>query len=354
MSRFFSGRFAALTPYTPGEQPRDRRYVKLNTNESPFDPPERVAEAAKEAARDFRLYPDPTCRALSEALFEAEGIEPERVVWGNGSDELLNFAFMAYCDEKTPAVFPDVTYGFYAVFAAVNRVPAAVVPLLPDLSMDLGSLRKTPGTLFLANPNAPTGIALPPRAIEDLLRADPDRMVVVDEAYVDFGAETVAPLTKRYDNLLVIRTFSKSRSMAGARLGFAVGCPSLIGDLETLRYSNNPYNVDHVAMAAGIAMLKEEKIVRERCREVASLRDETAAALRKLGFEGPASSANFLFVRHPALPGDSLYRSQKEKGVLVRHFDSPRIRDYNRVTVGSRADMKILLDTISAVLEERA
>ncbi len=353
MSRFFSHRFDTLTPYTPGEQPRDKKYVKLNTNESPFDVPESVVEAAKAAAADFRLYPDPTCRALSLALQQAEGIPPERVVWGNGSDELLNFAFMAFCDEDTPAVFPDITYGFYSVFAAVNRIPAVIVPLKEDLTVDLPALREARGTVFLANPNAPTGIALEPAEIQSLLESDPDRMVVVDEAYVDFGGKTVADLTEKYENLLVIRTFSKSRSMAGARIGFAVGCPSLIQDLETLRYSNNPYNVDRAAMMAGVAMLGEEKLVRERCRIVAQTREDTAAALVKLGFTVTPSSANFLFVRHPALPGDSLYRLLKERGILVRHFDTPRIRDYSRITIGSKQDMQTLLNTISQLLEER-
>lgn len=352
MSQFFSRRFAALTPYTPGEQPRDKKYVKLNTNESPFDVPDSVVEAAKRAAAEFRLYPDPTCLALSRALEQAEGIPADRVMWGNGSDELLNFAFMAYCDGNTPAVFPDITYGFYPVFAAVNRIPTRIIPLREDFSVDMAILIRTPGTIFLANPNAPTGIALSREEVESLVRSDPDRMVVVDEAYVDFGAETVAPLTAQYDNLLVIRTFSKSRSMAGARLGYAIGDPSLIRDLETLRYANNPYNVSRVAIAAGVAMLGEEKLMRERCEKVAAQREKTAGELADLGFVLTPSKANFLFASHPDLDGGKLYRDLKERGVLVRHFDLPRIKDHVRITVGSPGDMEMLVQTVKAITEE--
>ena len=352
MSRFFSPRFAALTPYTPGEQPRDKKYVKLNTNESPYDVPESVVRAAEAAARDFRLYPDPTCLALSKALGRAEGIDPDRVVWGNGSDELLNFAFMAYCDGNTPAVFPDITYGFYPVFAAVNRVPTRIIPLREDFSVDLATMMKTPGTVFLANPNAPTGIALSRDQVERLVRSDPDRMVVVDEAYVDFGAETSAPLTEKYKNLLVIRTFSKSRSMAGARIGYAIGDPELIQDLETLRYANNPYNLSRVAIAAGEAMLEEEKLMRERCAAVASTREETSRALADLGFVLTPSRSNFLFARHPALDGGKFYRDLKDRGILVRHFDLPRIKDYVRVTVGSPEDMETFVKSVRSILED--
>lgn len=354
MSRFFSSRFAALTPYTPGEQPRDKKYIKLNTNESPFDVPDSVIRAAEAASQDFRLYSDPTCLALSQALERAEGVPRDRVVWGNGSDELLNFAFMAYCDENTPAVFPDVTYGFYPVFAAVNRVPATIIPLKADFTVDLEGLAKAKGTVFLANPNAPTGMALSPEEIESLVRSDPARMVVVDEAYVDFGARTVAPLTETYENLLVVRTFSKSRSMAGARIGYAIGSPALIADLQTLRYSHNPYNLNRVSIAAGSAMLGEETLVRERCEKIALIRDETAVALRSLGFTLTPSRANFLFCKHPLLDGEALYLTLKERGILVRHFSAPRVKDYLRITVGASADMHTLVETLKEILEEQS
>ena len=352
MSRFLAPARGKLVPYTPGEQPRDMQYVKLNTNESPFPPPPEVAEAAKRAAGEGNLYPDPVCRDLRETIAGALGVTAEEVTVGNGSDEILNFAFLAFCDGTHPALFPDVTYGFYPVFAELNGVPYRTIPLEEDFTVDPGKYAGAEGTIFLANPNAPTGLALTPEDVEGILRANPGRVLVLDEAYVDFGAETCVPLVRQYENLLVTRTFSKSRSMAGARLGFAVGSPALIGDLETVRYSTNPYNLDRVTLASGIASLRRDDYNLENCRTVARVREEVRTELEAMGFETTASRANFLFARHPRMEGGALYRALRQRGILVRHFDAPRISDYNRITVGTRAQMDALTAALREILTE--
>ena len=352
MSRFFSDRFGGLTPYTPGEQPQNRRYIKLNTNESPYPPSPGVLKAAAEEAGRLQLYSDPECRELTRALAKRFGLTEEQVIFGNGSDDLLNFAFMAFCDETRPALFPDISYGFYPVFAEVNRVPYIEIPLDDHLDIRLEDYAARQGTVFLANPNAPTGIAKPASAIEKLLKARPDDVLVVDEAYVDFGGESVLPLVSRYDNLLVVQTFSKSRSMAGARLGFAVGNPELIRDLNTLRYSTNPYNINRMTLAAGVAALQEDDYYAENARRVAETRAWTVGRLEALGFELTDSKANFLFARSPRIDGGELYRALKERGILVRHFDRPRISDWVRITVGTREQMDALLRETEAVLRE--
>ena len=352
MSRFFSDRFASLTPYTPGEQPQERKYVKLNTNESPYPPSPGVLKAVAAEAERMQLYPDPECRRLSQALARHYGVAPSQVLVENGSDNLLYFAFMAFCDESHPAVFPDITYGFYRVYAEVNRVPYIEVPLREDLSIAPEDYATLCGTVFLANPNAPTGLALSRGTVEAMLLEAPDRLLVVDEAYVDFGAESVLPLVERYSNLLVIQTYSKSRSMAGARLGFAVGSEELIGDLNTLKYSTNPYSVNRMTAAAGIAALEEDAYYRENALLIAETRAWTRAQLQKLGFAVTDSRANFLFARSDRISGEDLYRRLKERGVLVRYFSTPRISDYVRITVGTREQMQILISEIQNIFSE--
>lgn len=354
MSRFFSEKYAALTPYTPGEQPQDQQYIKLNTNESPFPPSPQAQAMAKAAAAQLQLYSDPTAAPLHRAIADTLGLQPTQVLATNGSDEILNFAFMAFCDAAHPAVFPDITYGFYPVFAALNGVPYRELPLRDDLTIDPDALAAAPGTIFLANPNAPTGIALPRAAIEGLLAANRDRIVVVDEAYVDFGAESCVPLIAHYDNLLVTQTFSKSRSLAGARLGFGAGCEALINDLNTIKYSTNPYNINRMTMAAGIGALADAADTQANCAAIIENRAFAADGLRALGFELTESQANFLFAKHPRLSGAAFYQALRARGILVRHFTLERIKDYNRITVGSRAQMEALLAAAAAILEETA
>ena len=352
MSRYFSQKYAALTPYTPGEQPTDMKYVKLNTNESPFPPSEKAIAAADAEARRLQLYSDPTSGALHMKLAETLGLEPDEVLVTNGSDEILNFAFMAFCDEKSPAAFADITYGFYPVFAALNNIPYTEIPLREDFTLapeDYFGLGKT---IFIANPNAPTGLALSRADVERILRANPDHVVVIDEAYVDFGGESCIPLIRQYDNLLVTQTFSKSRSMAGARVGFGAGCRELIRDLNTIKYSTNPYNVNRMTQAAAIGVLSDEDYTRANCQTVIENRAYTTAELEKRGFSVLDSRANFIFATHPAIAGKKLYEDLKARGVLIRHFEKPRLSPYNRITIGSKEQMDIMLQKIDEIMEE--
>ena len=352
MSRFFSEKYAALTPYTPGEQPQDQQYVKLNTNESPFPPSEKALRAALDALRPLQLYSDPDCRIVREKLAETYGVAPDEVLVTNGSDEALNFCFMAFCDSAHGAVFPNISYGFYPVFAQVNCVPYEEIPLKPDFSIDADDYCGVGKTVFLANPNAPTGMLLPPAEIEKILRSNPDNVVVIDEAYVDFGGESCIPLVHRYDNLLVVQTFSKSRSLAGGRLGYAIGNRALIRDLDSLRFSTNPYNVNSATLALGAAILDDAEQTRANCAAIIENRTYTVEKLRALGFTVLDSGANFVFARTPAMDGGELYRQLKARGVLVRHFTKPEIAQFNRITIGTRQQMDALLDAIRAILEE--
>lgn len=352
MSRFFSQKYKNLTPYTPGEQPKDTQYVKLNTNESPFQPTPKAQAMAAEAAKSLQLYSDPECTALVQEAAKVFGVEPEEILFTNGSDEILNFAFMAFCDGDHPAVFPDITYGFYKVYAQLNNVPFSQIPLQEDFAVKVEDYVGVNKTVFIANPNAPTGIALSVGEIEEIIKSNPNNVVVIDEAYVDFGTETVIPLIYKYENLLVTGTFSKSRSLAGGRLGFGIGCKALIRDLNTIKYSTNPYNINRMTMAAGIGTLLDEKIVRANCREIIRVREWTVEKLKEMGFVLTDSKANFLFAKHPKADGKEIYVNLKKKGVLVRHFDTPRLKDYNRITVGSQAQMEILLEKLTEILEE--
>lgn len=354
MSRFFSSRYAALTPYTPGEQPQDQDYLKLNTNESPFPPSPGVAAAVAAQCGKLQLYSDPQCAGLRRALAEHYGVKPANIMVGNGSDEVLDLAFCAFAGEERPLYFADVTYGFYPVFAAKNRLPFEVIPLKEDFTIDPADYFGKNGVTVIANPNAPTGLALGLDAIEAILKANPDGVLIVDEAYVDFGAESAAALLDRYDNLLVVRTFSKSRSMAGARLGFAIGCEALIADLETLRYSTNPYNVNRMTLAAGEAALAEDDYYMDNCRRIAAIRQDVAGQLEAMGWRVLPSKTNFLFAASPNLGGRAMYQALREKGVLVRHFDAPRTRDFTRITIGDEAQMERFVNTVKEIEKEAA
>lgn len=354
MSRFFTSRLSALTPYVPGEQPQDRKYVKLNTNESPFPPPPGVVRAAEEEAGKLRLYSDPESAALRQALAERYALSPQQVMVTNGSDEALNFAFIAFGDEDHPLVFPDITYGFYPVFGALNRIPYRTVPLDAEFRIRPEDYAHRHSTIVLANPNAPTGLSLSLGEVEEILRHNRDGVVILDEAYVDFGGESALPLLPKYENLLIIQTFSKSRSMAGARLGFAMGSADLIGDLKTIQYSTNPYNVNRMTAAAGIAALREQNYFDDCCRRIAENRAWTGERLRELGFAVLPSRANFLFARSDRIGGEELYLALKKRGILIRHFTAERIRDYNRITIGTREQMEAFLAGVRECLEEKA
>ncbi len=354
MSRFFTKRLASLTPYTPGEQPKDMQYVKLNTNESPFPPSPGVARAVAEQVDRLQLYSDPECTALRGKLAEIYGVSPSQVIVTNGSDEVLNFAFMAFADDESPLAFPDITYGFYPVFAQLNHIPYTEIPLKEDFSIDPANYMGVGKTIVIANPNAPTGLCLSLSDIEDILKSNPDNVVIIDEAYVDFGGESAVTLVDKYENLLVTQTYSKSRSMAGARLGFGIGSEKLIADLNTIRYSTNPYNVNRMTEAAGVAALEENGYYMANCRTIMENRAWTKAALEDLGFTVLPSKANFLFAKHPQMEGEHLYLELKKRGVLVRHFGKARIRDYNRITIGTLEQMTLLVKTITEILKEYA
>ncbi len=352
MSKFLSSKYAALEPYTPGEQPKTKVLTKLNTNESPFPPMPEVIEAVSKAAADLQLYPDPDCTELRKAIARVMDVDPDEIICNNGSDETIYFAVLAYCDSTKPVVFPEISYGFYPVFADITGIDFRAIPLKEDFTIAPKDYYNAEGTVIIANPNAPTGIPLSLAQIEDILQHNPDNVVVIDEAYVDFGTESAVPLVKKYDNLLVVQTFSKSRSMAGMRLGYGIGNKELIADLNALRFSTNPYNIDRLALAAGIASLENDEVNKAHCRAVMDNREFTVAELAKMGFVMTPSTANFIFVRHPEVPGDVLFHKLRERGVIIRHWDKPELNDYNRITIGSREQMELLLREVSEVLKE--
>ena len=350
MSRFLSDKYLKLEAYVPGEQPKNQQYIKLNTNENPFPPHPAVVRAAEEAAGKLHLYPEPECLKLRETLAERLRISPDELLMTNGSDEILNFAFMAFCDSHIPAVFPDITYGFYPVFADINQVPYREIPLRDDLTIRIRDYFQAAGTIFIANPNAPTAIALRRDEIEEILRENPYNVVVIDEAYVDFGGESCIPLIRKYDNLLVVQTFSKYRSLAGGRLGYGIGDPELIRDLNKMKYSTDPYTINAMTLAAGTACVENDEYNAENARKIIGTREWTTKELVKLGFILTPSRTNFLFVRHPDISGTDLYLKLREKGILVRHFRMERIRDYNRISVGTQEQMEKVVQAIRQIL----
>lgn len=351
MSRFFSSKYSKLKPYVPGEQPSDmERYIKLNTNENPFPPSPKAIAYANEHTRSNQLYSDPDSVLVSQAIADCYGVDRDMVMVTNGSDEILNFAFMAYTDKDNPALFADITYGFYPVFAEINASPYEIIPLKDDFTLCVDDYIGRRGTVFIANPNAPTGMALPASEIERLVKADPDRVVVVDEAYVDFGAESCVDLVRKYDNLLVCQTFSKSRSFAGGRLGYGIASRAIISDLNTIKYSTNPYNVNNMTSAMGIGIISDEEYTRANCRTIMENRQFTVQGLHKLGFTVLDSKANFIFVRSDRISGSDYYLRMKEKGILIRHFTKERIADWCRVSIGTRESMEVFLRTTEEIL----
>lgn len=351
MSQYFNPAYASLEAYVPGEQPRDMQYIKLNTNESPYPPAPSVCSALEgEIIPDLRLYSDPTCRRLKQKLAQHYCVEPENIFLTNGSDDILNFAFMAYGHQGV--AFADITYGFYSVFAQLHGIEATIIPLTDDFHLDYKQYLGLNKMIVIANPNAPTGINISPSAIEEILKTNPDNIVVVDEAYVDFGAVSCYHLISNYDNLLVTRTYSKSRSMAGARLGYAFGCRKIIDDLEKLRYSTNPYNINSLTLRLGEATIDADSYYMDRCKDIMLTRYETYQALRALGFDVLPSNANFLFAKSPTMGGAELYTALRKRGILVRHFNKPRIADYLRITIGTKEQMETFISVIKQIHEE--
>ena len=352
MSKYFSEKYNDLIPYVPGEQPKDMKYVKLNTNESPFPPSKKAQEYAADAAKLLALYPDPDCTILREKMASLYNLDKDEIVIVNGSDEILNFAFMAYCDDKTPAAFADITYGFYPVFAKINKVPYVEIPLNDNYEINVDDYIGINKTIFIANPNAPTGIALSLDKIEKIIASNPNNIVVIDEAYVDFGAQSAVNLIRKYDNLLVTQTFSKSRSMAGARLGMGFANKKLIQDINTIRYSTNPYNVNRMTMAAGIGTIEDNDYMVNNCKTIIQNREYTINKLSELGFVSLPSKTNFVFTKNEKFSGEYLYKKLKENGVLVRYFNKARLDKYLRITIGSKQDMDVLIEKLIKIMEE--
>ena len=351
MSRYLKEELQVLRAYTPGEQPQDQVYIKLNTNESPYPPAPSVAAAiTRQEVEQLRLYSDPTGAELKGKLAGLYGVEPENVFLSNGSDEVLNFAFLAFGAEGV--AYPDISYGFYQVFAQLYQLDAVEIPLKEDFTVDYRDYCGIGRMVVLANPNAPTGRSIPVAEIRQICQTNPDHVVLIDEAYVDFGGETALPLVQEFDNLLVIRTFSKSRCLAGGRLGYAFGSRALIEDLEKIKYSTNPYNLDRLTLRLGVATVEAEDYYREKCAAICRTRQWTAGQLEALGFQVLPSLTNFLFAKTEAMDGEVLYQALKRRGILVRHFSNPRICQYNRITIGTQAQMEQLVQTLKEVLYE--
>lgn len=355
MSRFWSQVVQDLTPYIPGEQPKIANLIKLNTNENPFPPSPKVlaaiqSELGDDAAR-LRLYPDPNSDLLKAAIAKHHAVTTQQIFVGNGSDEVLAHVFMALLKHEQAILFPDITYSFYPVYCGLYGVDYETVPLADDFSINPANYYGRPnGGIIFPNPNAPTGCLLTLTAIEDMLKGNPDSVVVVDEAYVDFGGESAISLVNRYDNLLVVHTLSKSRSLAGMRVGFAVGHPALIEALERVKNSFNSYPLDRLAIAGAVAAIEDEAYFEQCCSAVIATRENLTSELRELGFEVLPSAANFIFARHPQRDAATLAKALREKSIIVRHFKLPRIDQFLRITVGTDAECQALTQTLQGIL----
>ncbi|MCE5343571.1 MAG: histidinol-phosphate transaminase [Eubacteriales bacterium] len=353
MSDFLLPRLRALDPYVPGEQPQDKQYVKLNTNESPFPPSPHVLDAlSREAIARLNLYPDPLSAVLRQTIAAEYGLMEANVFVGNGSDEVLGFAFMAYADETRGATISDVSYGFYRVYAQLYRVSPIIIPLNEDFTLPVEKFLSQGQLVALANPNAPTSIALPLSEVERIVAGNPDSVVLIDEAYVDFGGETCVPLLGKYPNLLIVRTYSKSRSLAGGRLGYALASPAIIDDLNRMKNSFHPYNINRLTMLAGIEAMRDRRYFVSCVAAICAQREQSAAALKTLGFTVLPSATNFLFASPPGMDGKTYYEKLKARGVLVRYLSQPTLTRYVRITVGSVGQMDALLTATRDILKE--
>jgi histidinol-phosphate aminotransferase len=355
MSRYWNDRVRGLVPYVPGEQPKDERdWIKLNTNENPYPPSPSALAAIRDALGDsLRLYPDPDGTPLREALAEYYDLSPEEVFVGNGSDEILAFAFMTFFDSARPVVFPDITYSFYPVYAAHFGIPFRTVELEEDFALSADKLIRAAeggGGILFPNPNAPTGVGLPLTEVRKILDRADDQLVLIDEAYVDFGGETAAGLIRSYPNLLVVQTLSKSRSFAGLRVGFALGNADLIRGLERVKHSFNSYTLDRLALAGAVAAIRDEAHFAAARDKIIAARERTIAALRELGFIIPPSQANFFMAGHPQLNAREVQQALRDRGILVRHFAKPRIDGYLRITVGTDEQMDRLIACLRELL----
>lgn len=352
MNTLWSPRIRQLTPYVPGEQPRIAGLVKLNTNENPFPPsPQVIAAVQAAASAALRLYPDPDAMVLKQAIAAYHDVSANNVFVGNGSDEVLAHAFFAFFQQDQPILFPDITYGYYPAYCGLYDIAFCPVPLDASMRILPGDYSQPCGGVIVANPNAPTGIALSLDQVEQIVQAQPERVVVIDEAYVDFGGESAIGLVRRYPNLLVVQTLSKSRSLAGLRVGFAIGHPALIEGLERVKNSFNSYPLGRPAVAGAVAAFEDDAYFQEKRVMLMHTRERLAAQLTALGFDVLPSAANFLFVRHPERDAAALAAALRERAILVRHFRLPRIEQFLRISIGSDEECERLHDALRAILE---
>lgn len=348
MSKFWSPFVKELVPYVPGEQPKMTRLVKLNTNESPYGPsPKALAAIREQASDDLRLYPDPNCDLLKQAVAEFYGVTPAQVFVGNGSDEVLAHAYHAFFQQGKPLLFPDISYSFYPVYCGLYGVEPKQIPLDEDFAINLDDYRQDNGGIIFPNPNAPTGRLLPLEAIEQLLKNNTETVVLVDEAYIDFGGQSAVALVNQYPNLLVTQTLSKSRALAGLRVGLAIGHPDLIDGLERIKNSFNSYPLDRIAIAGAAASFADHEYFEQSCNKVIASREQMTSGLEQLGFEVLPSAANFVFARHPQQDAGELAAKLREKGIIVRHFRQLRIEQFLRITVGTDEQNAELLQALA-------
>lgn len=343
-----------VVPYVPGEQPKISNLIKLNTNENPYPPAPAVEERLKTLdPTDFKKYPDPTCSKLIDAISEVYGISGEKIFVGVGSDDVLSMAFLTFFNSDKPVLFPDITYSFYDVWADLYKIKYETIPLEDDFSIDISKYKRENGGIVIANPNAPTGVLLPLSSIEEIIAANPESVVIVDEAYVDFGGETAVGLIDKYENLLVVQTYSKSRSMAGMRIGFAFGSEKLIKYLSDAKFSFNSYTMNMPSLELGSLAMLDTEYFKKTTAKIVATREKTKEELKKLGFSFPDSKTNFIFAKHNSIPRDDIFKYLRENNILVRAFNGERVKDYLRISIGTDEEMASVIEVLKKMIGER-
>lgn len=353
MNKFLSNKAKSIEPYTPGEQPKDKNYIKLNTNESPYPPSPNVKKALIESNfDDLRLYPDPNVSDLKKEIAELYNVNTNNIFIGNGSDEILAFSFMAFFNKGDKVYYPNITYSFYSVYSSLFDLNEVKIPLKDDFSIDINNYKNLDAGIFIANPNAPTGLMLTLSQIEEIIINNRNNIVIVDEAYIDFAeTESAYKLVNKYDNLLVIQTFSKSRSLAGIRLGFAIGNENLIQGLKNIKYSFNSYTINRLSIIAGIEAIKDKDYFKDTVNKVITTREKTKIKLKELGFNVLDSKSNFIFISHKNVFAEDIYVKLRENGILVRYFKTDLINNYIRVTIGTDEEMNIFVEKIENIIK---
>lgn len=353
MSKYWNETVNNIEPYVPGEQPKDKKYIKLNTNENPYPPSKKAIEAMENAINDdLKLYPDPTCSELISEIAVKYGVDKDEVFVGNGSDEVLAFSFMTFFSREKKILFPDISYTFYKVYSELFKLNYELVQLDDDFNIPLDEFKKPNGGIIIPNPNAPTGKYIDTENLRNLIEVNKESVVIIDEAYVDFGGESMVKFVKDYQNLLVVQTLSKSRSLAGMRVGFALGHRDLIEGLNRIKNSMNSYTIDRVALAGAKAAINDNEHFNKITKKIINTRENSTNQLRELGFKVLESKANFIFVTHEKANGKFLYESLKDNGILVRYFNKDRIDNYLRITIGTDNEMNVLIDKIKTILEK--